>query len=384
MKYRTLSPLTQPVSALGFGAMRLPTIPEDSKKVDEAQSIEMIRYAVDHGVNYVDTAYPYHGGVSETIIGKALQEGYRERVYIADKLPIWKVEDRKDVRRFLGIQLERLQTGFIDLYLIHALTEERWEKTKQLGVMEELEKAKREGLIGHIGFSFHDAYPVFVKILEEYDSWEFCQIQYNYMDVDYQAGRKGMKRAREKGLGVVIMEPLKGGQLAATPPPSVAQVWETEAGKASKAVPDPVRSALRWLWDQEDVGTVLSGMSTLEQLKENIESAEFGFPGNMSEDERRTVVKVREAYNDLSLVGCTGCGYCLPCPEGVNIPRILEIYNDVHKYGDLHQPKRVYWDVLEPSERADNCTECGTCEEACPQNISIIEELAKAHEVLSR
>ncbi|MFO7850502.1 MAG: aldo/keto reductase [Spirochaetia bacterium] len=377
MKYRKLTPLTQPVSALGFGAMRLPTLPGDAKKVDEAKTIEMTRYAVDRGINYIDTAYPYHGGESETALGKALQDGYREKVYLADKLPIWKVENRKDVRSFIDTQLQRLQTGFIDLYLVHALTEERWEKTKQLGVMEEVEKAKREGLIGHIGFSFHDEYPVFARILEDYGSWEFCQIQYNYMDVDYQAGRRGMKLAREKGLGVVIMEPLKGGQLAGSPPSSVAEVWKS-AGSTS----GPIRTALRWLWDQEEVGTVLSGMSSMEQLRENIESAESGFPGNMSEQERRTVAEVRKAYNALSLVGCTACGYCLPCPEGVNIPRVLELYNDVHKYGDLVQPQRVYQHILDPSERADNCTECGSCEEVCPQNLSIIAALAEAHRVL--
>jgi hypothetical protein len=379
MKYRPLPPLQLPVSALGFGVMRLPLRDVSQQQVDEEQSIAMLRHAVDKGINYIDTAYPYHGGASEVILGRALRGDYRQRVFIADKLPVWQVRQRSDVRRFLETQLQRLQDDYIDLYLLHALNAERWELSRRLAILSELERAVDEGLIGHIGFSFHDEYAVFERILQEYDGWEFCQIQYNFMDIDYQAGRRGLQRAAEKGLGVVVMEPLKGGMLAGSPPPSVAAAWE------SAPVPlDPVATAFRWLWDHEAVGTVLSGMSTPAQLEENLSTAEqYGRPGNLSPEEVQTVAKVRAAYNALNLVDCTSCGYCLPCPEGVSIPRILQLYNDVHRYGDQSQPARVYSYVMEDEERADNCTACGQCESVCPQQLPIVTSLQQAHAQLT-
>jgi hypothetical protein len=378
MKYRSVPPLGDHVSALGFGAMRFPPLPGNPETVDEGTSVSMLREAIDSGINYIDTAYPYHGGKSEQIVGKALRGSYRDRVYLADKLPVWKLTKGGEVRSYLETQLRRLDTDSIDLYLIHALNAERWEKTRSLRILPELERARDEGLIRHLGFSFHDEYPVFKRILDEYGGWEFCQIQYNFMDVDYQAGRRGLRLAAERGLGTVIMEPLKGGQLAGTPPQTVRRAWSSGTSET-----EPVSAALRWLWDQSEVGTVLSGMSSLQQLRENLASAEWGYAGNLSDAEQETIKAVRAAYNELDLVGCTACGYCLPCPEGVNIPKILELYNDVSTYGDLDQARRVYSRVLDAEERADNCSDCGQCEEVCPQHLPIIASLREAHARLS-
>ncbi len=382
MQYRKFGQLDFEVSALGFGAMRMPTTDGNPAHIDEAAATEMIHTAIDNGVNYVDTAFPYHGEAGEAFVGKALQDGYREKVKLATKLPIWKVEKHEDFNRFLEIQLQRLNTGFIDFYLIHALDAERWEKTKQLKIMEAAEKAKEQGRIGHIGFSFHDQYPVFKQILDEYDGWEFCQIQYNFMDVDYQAGRKGLREANQRGLAVIVMEPLKGGQIAAEPPEQVKPVWD-QLG-ASKRTNGHVDLALKWIWDHQEVSLILSGMSTLEHVQQNLASAEESAPGVLPTETHILFEKLRGMYDELRKVDCTGCGYCVPCPSGVNIPRVLRLYNDLFMYGDKQQPTRVYNYVLEAGERADQCIECGECEEACPQHIHIIETLKAAHARLAK
>ena len=376
MQYRTFGKLDWKPSALGFGAMRLPRIDNDPGQIDEPEATRMIRYAIDHGVNYVDTAYPYHRETSETFLGRALQDGYRERIKLATKMPCWKVEQVEDFDRFLNEQLEKLQTNHIDFYLLHALSAESWPKVRDLGVLNWAEGALGNGRIGYLGFSFHDKYEVFQEIVDATDLWTFCQIQHNYMDIDYQAGTKGLEYAADKGLAVVIMEGLRGGMLTDHVPPQVQALWDSAPVQRTSA-----EWALQWLWNQPEISVVLSGMSTMEQVVENVESAGKSGVGSMSADELAVVDRVRETYEALCAIPCTACEYCLPCPSGVNIPEIFEIYNDMLMYGD-EQRARMFYSWLDEKQRADLCIECGECLEKCPQGIEIPDWLKKAHEVL--
>jgi predicted aldo/keto reductase-like oxidoreductase len=376
MQYRTFGKLDWKPSALGFGAMRLPVIDDDPSKIDEPKATRMVRYAIDQGVNYVDTAYPYHRQTSEIFVGRALQDGYRERVRLATKLPSWLIEKEEDFDRYLGEQLERLQTDHIDFYLLHSLNESHWPKLRDLGVLGWAEGAIADGRIGHLGFSFHDKYEVFQEILDASDLWTFCQIQYNYMDIEQQAGMKGLKYAADKGLAVVIMEPIRGGMLAGNVPPPVKALWDSAPVKRT-----PAEWALQWIWNQPEVSLLLSGMSTMEQVVENVASAGRSGPGTLTKEELELVAQVREAYLKLCAIPCTACEYCLPCPSGVNIPEIFGIYNDMLMYGDEARA-RMFYSWLDENQRANLCIECGECLEKCPQQIEIPDWLKKAHEVL--
>lgn len=375
MQYRTFGTLDWRPSALGFGAMRLPFIGDDRSQIDEKEATRMVRYAIDHGVNYVDTAYPYHKGNSEPFLGRALQDGYREQIKLATKLPCWLVETPDDFDKYLNEQLERLQTDHIDFYLFHALREETWRKIVNLNVFDCAEKALDDGRIRYLGFSFHDSYELFKEIVDAYN-WTFCQIQYNYMDVNYQAGTKGLKYAASKGLAVVIMEPIRGGQLA-SPPESVRRLWDTASQKHT-----PADWALQWVWNHPEVSVVLSGMSTMQQVEENVVNADNSGPGTLTDEDLALIAQVRDTYNELCVIPCTNCEYCLPCPNSVRIPRILEIYNESIMYNSLERAQRSYSFVKE-EERADNCAQCGECEEKCPQSIPIREWLSKAHDFLT-
>jgi predicted aldo/keto reductase-like oxidoreductase len=375
MQYRTFGRLDWKVSALGFGCMRLPIIGADQANIDEPEATQMLRYAIDHGVNYVDTAYPYHEGNSERVVGRALKDGYREKVKLATKLPCWLVETADDFDKYLNQQLERLQTDRIDFYLLHGLNGKRWPKMRDLGALAWAEKAIADGRIGHIGFSFHDEYPVFQEIVDAYD-WTFCQIQYNYMDIEEQAGTRGLQHAASKGLAVVIMEPLRGGRLV-DPPEPVQEIWDSAAKKRT-----PADWALQWLWNQPEVSVVLSGMSTMVHVEENVASADSSGPGTLTAEERALVARVREKYRQLGPIPCTACGYCMPCPNGVNIPRNLEIYNEGVMYGRPDKARRSYSVWLPEDERASACVECGECEELCPQGIPISEWMPRVHQVL--
>ena len=373
MQYRNFGRLDFKVSALGFGAMRLPTIGGDDGRIDEDLAIKMIRYAIDNGVNYVDTAYGYHRGNSEIVVGKALKDGYREKTMLATKLPPWHVNVKEDMDRLLNEQLRKLDTDHIDFYLLHALNKDTWKKLYNLGVLDWAEGVKEEGKIRYLGFSFHDDLETFKKIVDAYD-WTFCQIQYNYMDIEHQAGMEGLRYASNKGLAVVIMEPLRGGRLA-NPPDRVRQVFESFPIKRS-----PVAWALLWLWNQPEVSTVLSGMSNFEQVKENLEIADKSGINIFTQEELRLIERVRETYLGIKAIDCNECGYCMPCPNGVNIPLNFHLYNEGVRYNDFGGPRWHYRNGMQESERASSCIKCGVCEPKCPQHLPIRDLLEKVKE----
>jgi predicted aldo/keto reductase-like oxidoreductase len=376
MQYRRFGKLDWKVSALGFGAMRLPVIDNDQANVDEPEAIRMIRYAIDHGVNYLDTAYPYHGGNSERIVGRALKDGYREKMKLATKLPARMCESADDFDRFFNEQMERLDTGKIDFYLLHGLNGRSWPKVRDLGVLQWAEKKMAAGQFDHLGYSFHDDLDVFKEIVDAYD-WTMCQVQYNYMDIETQAGRKGVEYAANKGLAVVVMEPLRGGKLGKQPEP-VMKVWDSASHKRS-----PAEWALLWVLDQPEISVALSGMSTMEQVVENVQVASRSAPGMLTDEELALYDRVREAYQGLSPIPCTACGYCMPCPNGVDIPRNFQIYNDAVMYDDMRIGRFYYrGGRIEEEQRADQCIECGDCLDACPQEIPIPDWLKKVHEEL--
>lgn len=377
MQYRKFGTLAWKTSALGFGAMRLPTIENDSSKIDEVEATNMIRYAIDHGVNYIDTAYPYHGGQSEVLVGKVLKDGYRDKVKLATKMPCWLVKTQDDFNKYLDEQLNKLQTEHIDYYLLHGLNKSRWSEMRDLGVLQWAEKTVDDGRFRHLGFSFHDDYNTFKSIVDGYDNWTFCQIQYNYMDIKNQAGTRGLRYAASKGLAVVIMEPILGGRIV-NPPQPVQDIWDTAEKDRT-----PADWALQWLWDQPEVATVLSGMSTIQQVEENIESANSSGISILEQEDLDLIDLVREKYTALSPIPCTKCDYCMPCPNGVNIPRNFEIYNQGVMYDKVESARNAYNRWFSEDERANNCIECMECEEKCPQQIVITEWLPKVHATLS-
>ena len=378
MQYRPFGKLDWKVSALGFGAMRLPILEKDSAKIDEPEAIRMIRHAIDQGVNYLDTAYPYHGGNSEPLVGKALQDGYRERVRLATKMPIWLVENAGSFDRFLDEQLTRLQTDHIDFYLLHGLNKTSWQKMQDFNVLDWLEKARDSGRIRHLGFSFHDAVDVFKSIIDAYDGWDFCQIQYNYMDIDNQAGTEGLKYAASRGLGIVVMEPILGGRLV-DPPEPVQNIWDSSPVKRS-----PVDWSLQWIWDQPEVSVILSGMSTLQQVQENIASAARSAVGVFGEADQAVIARARQAYQDLSVIPCTRCEYCLPCPNEINIPQLFAMFNNGKMYNKACYMRESYQRWVPEGKRAGDCVACRECESKCPQQILISEWMVKVDEVLAQ
>lgn len=373
MKYRGFGKLNWKVSALGFGAMRLPIIGGDAAKIDEPEAIGMIRYAIDHGVNYIDTAYPYHRGNSETLVGKALQDGYREKAKLATKMPTWLVNSQQDMSKYLDEQLARLKDACVDFYLLHGLNKERWQKLKDLEVLKWAEKKMDEGKIEHIGFSFHDEYHVLKEIIDSYQDWSLCQILYNYVDADYQAGTKGLKYASSKGLAVVIMEPVAGGRLSIPPLEGIQAIWATASVKRT-----PAEWALRWVWNHPEVSVALSGMSTREQVVENVKSASRSGPNTLTKRELALISRVKRKYKELGFVGCSGCGYCTPCSQGVNIPQIISLYNEYYMKDRADETKNKYWKHITRESQARRCAKCGKCEELCPQRLPIRAILGRA------
>ncbi|MCP4760422.1 MAG: aldo/keto reductase [archaeon] len=385
MKYRKLGPIDN-VSALGFGCMRLPKTGKFIwRKVDVDESIRIIRHGIDLGINYVDNAWFYHLGKSEKILGQALQDGYREKVKLVTKLPMILVRKTEDFYRYLDEQIKKLQTDYIDVYLLHSMNKKQFEKMKELNLIEKLEEAKASGKIKYIGFSFHDTLPVFKEIIDYYD-WDVCQIQHNYMDTGIQATSEGLKYAADKGIGVIIMEPVKGGKLA-NPLPEVMERMNNDAPTKRK----PVDWALQFLWNKPEVGVVLSGMSSQVQVDENCVSADKSGINSLSSEETTFLSEIAEIFRKKILVQCTACQYCMPCPSGVNIPENFAVLNDVSYRNENWMSKRKYKRLVKsknlvnkkkPNGNASLCINCKQCVEKCPQSIDIPAELEKVDAIL--
>ena len=376
MRYRQFGKLDWKASALGFGMMRLPTTSEKPEHINGREALRIVRHAIDQGVNYIDTAWAYHNERSEPFTGRVLQDGYRAKVRLATKLPCWLVETREDCDKYLNEQLHRLQTDHVDFYLLHALNRKSWRKMRDLGVLRWAEGAISDGRVGHLGFSFHDEYDAFQEIVDAYSGWAFCQIQYNYMDVEHQAGAKGLQYAASKGLAVVIMEPLQGGRLA-NPPARIRQIWARAPQRRS-----PVAWALHWLWSQPEVSLVLSGMTAMEHVQENLAIAVRSAVGTLDQEQVSFVSRVRDAYREVCPIPCTKCRYCMPCSSGVDIPRVLDVFNAGRMHDDLEGARSGYKWVPE-AQRAHNCTQCLQCEEICPQQIPVSEWMERVEQVLT-
>ncbi|MDR2176205.1 MAG: aldo/keto reductase [Synergistaceae bacterium] len=370
MLYRKMPRVGEEFSVLGFGCMRLPV---RNGQVDEAAASRMMRTAIDKGINYVDTAWPYHGGQGEAIVGRLLEGGLRDKVTLATKLPSWLVRTRGDMDTFLEKQLVSLQTDHIDVYLLHSLTADRWENLMRLDALGFMEKARAAGKIRYIAFSFHDGLDCFKKIVDAYP-WDLCQIQYNLLDENYQAGREGLRYASGKGIGVVVMEPLKGGNIT-IPMPGELGAAAKKAGYSRSTLAD---IALRWVWNHPEVGLLLSGMSSEEQMDQNIESAARGRPNSLTPEELAFVKAARDLYEGKMRVPCTACAYCKPCPKSVDIPQCFSNLNNAAISGNWEAQKANYLYILaddRDGNRASACVECGLCETRCPQHIPIREKL---------
>ncbi|MDR1741570.1 MAG: aldo/keto reductase [Synergistaceae bacterium] len=370
MLYRRMPRVKEELSILGFGCMRLPM---DGKTVDESAASRMMNKAVERGINYVDTAWPYHGGEGEAIVGRLLAGGLRGRVNLATKLPSWLVKTREDMDMYLDRQLKALQTDHLDMYLLHSLSADRWENLSRLDVMSFMEKAKRDGKIRYIGFSFHDGLSVFKKIAGAYD-WDFCQVQYNFLDTNYQAGAEGIKYAAGRDIGIVIMEPLRGGSLTVPMPEELRRM----AADLSYRAPTLADLGLRWIWNQPEISVVLSGMSSMDQLQQNIESAAHGWAGGLKPGEPIFVDKAVKFFQSKMRVLCTSCGYCKPCPQGVDIPQCFTNLNNAALTGNWAAQKANYNYILaddRDGNKASACVECGLCETKCPQHLPIRERL---------
>ncbi len=380
MKYRSFPKIPGlDVSALGLGCMRLPVADGDPGRIDEDAGRAIVNAAMEAGVNYIDTAWPYHKEESERFVGRTLEAlGARDRFLVATKSPVWLVKERDDWDRFLDEQLVRLRTDHVDFYLLHALSATRWETVLRTGGLEALQRAKSDGRIRHAGFSFHDSHAAFRTIVDGWDGWEFCQVQYNYMDEDYQAGRAGIEYAASRGLGTIAMEPLRGGALAKVPD-GVKDIFS-----AYRTPRMPAEWALRHVLDRQEVVTVLSGMGSADQLWENAAVASSAMPNSISAAERSLLDGARDWFRARMAVPCTTCGYCKPCPSGVAIPEAFELWNAASMFGD--RDGKASWYASMYASRgsgADACTRCGACEPKCPQGIAIPDRLSEAHAFLS-
>ncbi len=370
MKYRTICDTMPEVSILGFGCMRFYRkdgtldLMSSDKPVDTNLVDTLINTALERGINYFDTAYTYLGGMSESILGSILQGHKRQQSFIATKLPAWKVKETDDFERFLHEQLKRLQTDCIDYYLVHSLSGKTWKQVYDLGILPFLDAIKKAGKVRAIGFSFHDLYSSFEPILDAYP-WDFCQIQYNYLDTQYQAGRKGLLKAHEKGVGVISMEPLLGGKLATQLPTEAVSLLQ-------KKNPDmtPAEWALRWVWNHPQIALLLSGMNQLDQLNENCTIADSADVAAMSKEEMVTIQEVKQIFDERIKVHCSGCAYCMPCPHGVNIPRVFALYNEAYRFDN---PESAVWQYnsMPTEKRASACVACNECLSKCPHQLPI-------------
>lgn len=379
MEYRIVKKTGDKISTLGFGCMRLAS---KLGKIDQVKAEDQIRYAIDNGVNYFDTAYPYHGGDSERFLGKVFSdEALRKKVKIATKLPPWSVKTRQDMDTILNDQLSKLQVECIDYYLIHGIMgQDVWDRLKGLGVLDFLDQAKADGKIKHVGFSCHSNLSTFKNVVDDYD-WAMCQIQYNYLDEYVQAGKEGLEYAEARDIAVFVMEPLRGGSLVGKLPKKVEKIWQSADHKRS-----PAEWALKWILNHTGVTCILSGMNVDEHIKENIKVASESRAKSLKDSELALIESVRDIYKDLTKIPCTACAYCLPCPAGVNIPLCFEKYNDKYMFGSLQA--RVFYQLQlngvmsDGNNMASKCVNCGLCESHCPQHIEIRKHLKQVSKEL--
>ena len=370
MIYRRLGKTELSASALGLGCMRFPS--GKGGGTDEDYAVKMIRAAADSGVNYFDSAWNYHSQRSEVMLGNALKDGYREKVIVATKCPMGQMHSTADFDRVFNEQLRRLQTDTVDLYMFHGLEKDSFDKkVVKFGLLDKMEEARAAGKLKFIGFSFHDGYDAFMHILDGFD-WDFCQIQMNYIDVEYQATMAGVEEAGRRDIGLVVMEPLLGGKLAALPKDALSLVDSAKT---------PVEWALDFLWSRPEVGVVLSGMSSLTQLEENIEYAKRSHTGMLSEQDIAMLMQVRDAYNGLLLAPCTRCKYCMPCPADIDIPRVLKAYNNTAT--GAFEDAKAYYD-RQVKVGASECTHCKSCEAVCPQHLPVSDLMTKAAGLFGR
>ena len=374
MKYFDLN--GEQISRLGFGCMRFKTIDGDNGQIDKEASSRDILEAIDKGLTYIDTAYPYHDGKSEKFIGEFLEENkLRDKIKLTTKLPCWLVKESDDFYKLLNEQLDNLRTDQLDFYLLHSLDVKRFRQVVELGVLDFLTEIKEKGLVKHVGFSFHDEYPAFEEIIKAYD-WDFCQIQLNYLDVDYQAGLKGYELARKMGIPVVIMEPVKGGRLA-NPPAEVRDLLKEFTDLS------PAQESLKFPLSLDNVMTVLSGMNDIDQVRENLEMASTTDYNSLTKEDENFYEKARAIYKSRERIGCTACEYCLPCTVEINISKVFGLWNKAYLYDEEEKSKKEYQDYLKEGVSPTECIECGKCEGICPQNLEIIEGLKEADEYLA-
>lgn len=380
MEYRTFNKTGEKVSLLGFGTMRLPILNGKAGQIDYDETTRLIRSAIDRGVNYVDTAYVYHEENAERALAQALKEGYRERVFIADKLSLRRAKSLAGgPEELFENQLIRLETDFIDMYLIHNVNKPIWEDCKEQKVLSMLEKKRTEGKLKHLGFSFHDDVETFKKVIDAYP-WDFCQIQFNYMDymdVKRQAGLEGLRYAYERGISVVIMEPLKGSKLTMKIPESVQAVFDKASVRRT-----PAEWGLRFVADFPEVMTILSGMNAMEQLNENINVLSDAKANSLSAEEHKILKEVSSEYRRLVKASCTECGYCLPCPVGVDIPKVIDFYNQLHLYGKVPRLPAEYAFAIPDGKRASSCIGCDACRLKCSQHLPIPEIMKETGRIL--
>lgn len=374
MQYRQFKNTDIYLSQLGFGTMRLPIKYNNEKLIDETLACDCLQTAIDAGVNYIDTAWPYHKQASEPFVGEFLKRtGQRNKIYLASKLPCWQCHKTEDFEFYLDEQLKRLQTDHIDFYLLHALDAYRFSKIQELGITNFLDHAKRSGKIRYAGFSFHDQQSAFEPILNAYP-FDFVQIQLNYMDENFQAGLNGMQIAYQKGCAVMIMEPLRGGQLAAKPRGDLKKQWDLFNTSLT-----PPALGFKYLYNMPEITCVLSGMASMKQVNENIEIADIYGISNLSKHEIKMITQLQDFYRNCTKINCTGCRYCTECPQIIPIPTIFKYYNEAFMYDDAETSRKKYRTNIKNKFKADRCIDCGQCEEHCPQNLKIRTALKEAH-----
>lgn len=372
MKYRKFINKNIKVSILGFGCMRLPLLnSSDSGSIDEDESFNLIKTAIDNGVNYLDTAYTYHNGNSEVFVGKCLDKLGRGNVYLATKMPLWLCEKHEDYDRIFEEQLKRLNTNYIDFYLAHSLNEKSFRNMVKNHIFDFFDKERKSGRIKYAGFSFHDNLELFKEIIDSYN-WDFCQVQFNYMDEDYQAGIKGIEYAKSKGLDIIVMEPVKGGKLAKAPK-EIENSFKDLSSSYSMA-----QWALKWVYNNENISIALSGMSNMEQVLENIAIACNTSANSLSDSELNTIENVKNFFLKKTKVACTSCEYCLPCPQNIKIPEIFSQFNNAVIYDQKEIYRNNYFSLVENHQDSSQCIKCGNCEDLCPQNLEIIQSLKNA------